>query len=292
MSIESQPLKASQSINAIDLTRDESPAAYSEMEANSDGPYVVEGVTNPISEPFSFPERNEDITQNRSEAEAANAPIVLDSDEEDQGSSSESDVESGDVEIDEISTRSALPYGTEEIHDSEDEESIIDVTMGISVVTSGVFSEENDKPARPALAGALENFKGFEHGGEGYDDEDYESDFGLSEAGKDGLQRLRDDGLLGNVEDIPYQQVGEDTIDGAESAPEITGFDRAGDYRKVITFAGDCWVETQSLTTADARHFRPRSYPQNVVLEYSSTKSIRRCDGEAHGSNFTFRHRF
>jgi hypothetical protein len=256
MSIESQPFKASQSINAIDLTRDDSPAAYSEVEENFNA-------NNPIEERVidfmagSFADTNKDVTPARLSVDVVNAPIILDSDEEDEGFSSDSDVRSEDGEIDEPGLRS--PYESEEVEDSEDDESI-DVesiktaNKGVSNFGLDFFGSDDHKPATSVktLIEVPEQILGYDHDDEDYDDEEYESDFGLSKAGRDGLQKLRDDGLLGKVEDNPFVKVGKKIVVVGESHPEPTNSGQASEERKHATFTGICWEKADGFNTSES----------------------------------------
>lgn len=251
MSIESQPLKASQSINAIDLTRDDSPIVSAAVENDSI-------LNNPIEERVigfvsgTIANINQDTTPTSLSVDARNATIIVDSEDENESLSFDSDNQSEDAEVDESGLRS--PYDSEEVADSEDSECIevqpvelatkpiLDNKHAGDAPTFGldIFGIDENKTgiSVKTLIEVPEQILGRDNDDDDCDDEDYDSDFGLSQAGREGLQRLRDDGLLDNFADDHFVKAGKNVV---VVGPETLTSGETCKESKEANLAGICW---------------------------------------------------
>lgn len=214
VSIESPPRKDSQAIDAIDLTRDDSPASV--PEADLPGETSIEkGLIDIIIA------RPADIDHNADPVSTAiytgSSPILVESDEEDENFSSESDDQSDEVEDDDGASPQAdiIPDQEEsENEDDDDHEMDFDInakceresalaSLGLYTLMNQPIPESNVRTIIDASENIVEE--------EVHDDE---SDFGLSDAGAEGIRALFDDGLISNSGDRVFE---EDYDDESES---------------------------------------------------------------------------
>lgn len=223
-SIESPPHKASQAIHAIDLTRDDSPATSSIAEVDSTSQTRAE--KDLINIMAGGPA---DINHHADAVSVAiyngNPPILVDSEDEDPHFSSDSDDQSDEVEYDDGA--SSEGDSIDEQEDSEDADGS-DHEMGREVhkeseQASGLASLELysflDAPLPESnlrtIIDASENIVQ-------EDDHDDESDFGLSDAGAEGIRALFDDGLVDNEKDSYVEEEMDDESDsGSVIACEV-----------------------------------------------------------------------
>jgi hypothetical protein len=212
ISIGSRPVKASQAINAIDLTRDDFPAASSGDEESNDEErckvknirYLIAGIDSDDQTKTEFYPR-----------------IISDSDDEEvrSSSSSGSNLHSDDSGSDDSGSLDG--YGLEEAEGSEIHDTFEDPEMNVETHSAPgspkIQSRQADEHANfgPSTSSSDEDMRASSielaarilASESIMSDEDDESDFGLSESGREGIQALFDDGLLENGDADHYGEL-------------------------------------------------------------------------------------
>ena len=221
ISMESQSLKSSRAISAIDLTRDDSPVASPAhvdltgetpaekkiMGLMASHPDDIDGNADPVSIPLY----------------AGNNPILVDSDDEGDEThfSSESDDQSdeaggsNDSESSDICDMdSDAASETVEANKNRPMEGAVEGANGICLSNTERFALATHEK-RPVLLSDLR--ARIEASDNIMDDDDAQSDFGLSEAGAEGIRALFEDGLLESHKDYPFFE--EDANESTSTGP-------------------------------------------------------------------------
>jgi hypothetical protein len=279
LSVESPQLKMSQAIDPIDLTRDDYPAVFSIIDGPND--------SNPISVPGLDGPTTTDHYPNATYP--SNSPICEEGDEEKVGFSSESDDRSESAGSD--GRRFHSPSYSSEVEDSEDEGCIkvghlqsrtgsIQSNRRCSIHSSTCSSIDNARLGISSVKNSTsiekhEQTTDYGDSGEGYDEE-YESDFGLSQAGRDGLNKLRADGLLENVVDSPFSRGSKDIVEAGSSIPRA--FTARSDAAKQndSSFSGLCWDSMPAMVSTPSQNQTIGSplIVQAAAVEYLSDSPL------------------
>lgn len=253
VSIESPPHKASQAIQSIDLTRDDSPAASSiaEVDSNSQTRVDKEPMNIMAGQPADINNHADPVSVT---IYTGNPPILVDSEDEDAHFSSDSDDQSDGVEYDDgasegNSVGEQEDYGNEDDNDDEmDREERVtselrdfphkELEQASGLVNQGLYSlldaplpESNVRSIADASDNIIEE--------DGYDDE---SDFGLSDAGAEGIRALFDDGLIDNEGDSYLEEDMDDESDTDsviiyDAPPKASMAEKKIETPKHVTFA-------------------------------------------------------
>ena len=244
VSVESQSLKSSRAISAIDLTRDDSPVT-------SSAPIDLTGET-PAEKRLMdlMAGRPGDIDDNADPVSnavyAGNGPILVTSDDEGEEAhfSSDSD-DSGSSDI----------CGMENTENSETGDANDDVPMD-GIVEEGQETHHLNNIERYTLAThdnhpvILSDLRTRIEASENImDDDDNQSDFDLSEAGAAGIRALLEDGLLQNHENHSF--FSEDENESSSVGPpsdDVTGLE-ISESPKHVTFARLPSEEASEMTS-------------------------------------------
>jgi hypothetical protein len=245
------PVKMSQAINAIDLTRDESPFMVSSNRIDLTGETPAEShanktanavsVINFAADPIVLESEDEDEVYGQFSSDSEDQPEIADSTESDsseddelqevEDSESEDDVED-DIEVD-------SEVDVEEDSDAEDVDSVMDGYTDNLVENT----HENHLHADTGryLAADLKPFEYMpeqtETSSEDVMDGDDESDYGLSDAGAEGIRALFEDGLLHSDSDAsepasnkePQAAIEQQATDATQIASPSVSYPQAWD---------------------------------------------------------------
>lgn len=224
MSVEGPRSKLSQAMDPIDLTGDDSPAMYSIWGKQPD---------NISTSPHDLSESTgtgvSDMEHHHTGLHPLSNPICVESDEESEGFSSESEPNehAGSVESDARGFRS--PSYSSEIEDSDDEECIQVSNIHPEITPIQGNKRDNVCPSS-FISGDLtinspieepEQTTDYDEDSGEDDEEEYESDFGLSDAGREGIQQLREDGLLEKVDNSPLGKVAKELVTASSKASRV-----------------------------------------------------------------------
>ena len=209
VSIESTAHKASETTTAIDLTRDDSPAD-SDVECTGEAAVEKQNTVNVLAG------RSTDINHNADPVSialcAADPPILVDTDDEDANFSSDSDDQSEIEYGDDAASVAADSIDEEGEQDSDDDNSVHSMDdegaaaseprdsaenaleQASSLASLGFRTFSNQPSAEPDIGATIDATESM------VDEEiqDDGSDFGLSDAGAEGIRALFDDGLIDN----------------------------------------------------------------------------------------------
>lgn len=264
ISIESPPHKASQAIRTIDLTRDKSPASIvAEVDLTDETPGEKELMDIKAGQPADVDRHVDPV----SVAIHTGIPSVLvDSDDEDAHFSSDSDNQSDDVKYDDgaSSHRDSMDEQEDsdngngsdremdregkagsELKDFQDKES----ERASGLASTGFYGYLNHPIPELSLRSIIDASDNIVEG----DEEDDESDFGLSDAGVEGMRALFDDELVDNAGEAVFEEIGEDIDPGRVIACEATTQNtKATDQvesPKHVTFASIPPAQVQEMTS-------------------------------------------
>jgi hypothetical protein len=229
LSIESPPAKVSQHINAIDLTRDDTPIVSSSNRIDLTGEAPAEsGIMNVMEG------RPADINSSMDPVSVAtytgNDPILLDSEDEDAQFSSDSDDPS--EAADSVDSSSSDGYDVvDEIEDSEDgdaeeNDSQEDVPVAPTMQAPGQFggnslarypqmTNENPKVLLVDSSDHCETSEDMD-----VDQDDDQSELGLSEAGAEGIRALFEDNAASDSPEHGF--LARDTLPGKDNGENLS----------------------------------------------------------------------
>lgn len=245
VSMESQSIKSSRAVNAIDLTRDDSPITSSSAHIDLTGDTPAEKHLMELM--AGHPGEIDDHADPASvSVYAVNDPILLESDNEGDETHFSSDSDDQYDEPGSDNSRSSEIYGMDNAGDSETGDTNEDQTIeGIvkriqeinrlsSVERYAVATHENQPVLMSDLGTRIEASEKI------MDDADNQSDFGLSEAGAEGIRALFEDGLLQNHENNScFEEEDKDENESSSVGPrsnDATGVDII-ESPKHVTFA-------------------------------------------------------
>jgi hypothetical protein len=266
ISIGSRPVKASQAINAIDLTRDDSPAASSgDEESNDEERYKVGKALRYLIAGID----SDDQTRTESYPR-----IISDSDDEEvRPSSSGSDLHSDDSGPDDSGSLDG--YGLEEAEGSEIHDTFEDPEMNVETHSAPgspeIQSHQPDEHANfgPSTSCSDEDMRASSielaarilASESIMSDEDNESDFGLSESGREGIQALFDDGLLENGDANHYGELrpedesNTDSVTSGKGPMNVAANDDENERLKRGTFSFQpAEMPSQTIPNFDIHH--------------------------------------
>jgi hypothetical protein len=213
--MESRPVKASQTIHAIDLTRDDSPAAFS-----IDAHLVLDETASAQRLNESHLAGSDLSTHPMCLKTHAGNPIILDSDDEDIHLSSNSDNESEDADSIDSSSLDGSSLEENEHEESEIDDSSEDQDLDHESCSNAASPEPESQQAaifttsemftfghHDNASFPLTNLRTHIEASEKIRSDDDASELGLSDAGREGIQALFDNGLLENDHQDYLQEV-------------------------------------------------------------------------------------
>lgn len=229
LSIESPPPKLSQHINAIDLTRDDTPIVSSSnrIDLTGEAPAERRIMNVMVSGPVDI---NSSMDPVSVAVYAGNDPILLDSEDEDAQFSSDSDDPS--EAADSVDSSSSDDYDVvDEIEDSEDgdaeeNDSQEDVPVAPTMYSPGQFggnsmaryAQMTNENAKALSVDSSDHIKTL--GAMDVDQDDDQSEFGLSEAGAEGIRALFEDNAASNNPEHGF--LTHDTLSGKDNGGNLS----------------------------------------------------------------------
>lgn len=287
VSIESPPHKASQAIHAIDLTRDDSPASSSVVEVEIAGETSAEKDLMNImaGQPADIDHSAEPVSIATC---AGNPPILVDSDDEDTRFSSDSDDQSDEVEYDDGASAGgdSMDEQDSENEDGGDHEMDIEeeaspeprdfpekelenasglASLGLYTFLNQPIPESNVRNIIDASETILEE-----------EDHDDESDFGLSDAGAEGIRALFDEGLVDNAGD-PYfedginEEIGSESVIACEAPTKAPTVDEKLETPKHVTFA---FLPSEQLPEMTSSYSHFNAFTRSSQTDDSPSQTI------------------